>query len=197
MKLKRNELRKMILNEFRMAKPAVSHMRSRAHPDFVRALQGESSQGPDPHASREIIMGLDRALSEPALSTSSNLARLYPNLSQHLRQVKDYLNGRGLDPGDIPGPASSTQKTFHSSIDANQVVAIREIFSNAGLTPSENEFMWGILDQSRDESEFIESSAYEKLFEYYSSEMPYGIQKARTGEPDMWILDRLENVSLF
>jgi len=35
---------------------------------------------------------------------------------------------------------------------------------------------------------------WEKLFEYYSNsgEMPLGIQKARSGDPDEWILNKLE-----
>jgi|TARA_Y100000310_G_scaffold136496_1_gene135363 hypothetical protein len=101
MKLKRSQLRKMILNEVRMANPAVSPMRSRAHPDFARALRGESLERPDPLSVREIVFGLDRALAEPPLSTSSSLTQLYPNLAQHMRLVKNYLNGRGRDPGDI------------------------------------------------------------------------------------------------
>ena len=192
MKLKRSQLRKMILNEVRMANPAVSPMRSRAHPDFARALRGESLERPDPLSVREIVFGLDRALAEPPLSTSSSLTQLYPNLAQHMRLVKNYLNGRGRDPGDIPDPASSA-----IDADLDDTGAVDEIFSNAGLTPAENEFMWGILNQSRDESEFIESSAYEKLFDYYRTQMPYDIQKARTGEPDMWIIDRLESSSIF
>jgi len=38
---------------------------------------------------------------------------------------------------------------------------------------------------------FYETSAYRKLFDYYIDEMPYGIAKCRTGEPDSWILNRL------
>jgi len=39
---------------------------------------------------------------------------------------------------------------------------------------------------------------YEELFEYYmeSGEMPYGVQKARTGMPDVWIADRIEELGL-
>ena len=40
--------------------------------------------------------------------------------------------------------------------------------------------------------EFIESSSYWKLFEHYMFEMPYGVAKARTGDPDLWILDKLK-----
>ena len=39
--------------------------------------------------------------------------------------------------------------------------------------------------------EFIESTAYDKLFDFYADEMPYGIAKCRTGEPDKWIYHRL------
>lgn len=32
---------------------------------------------------------------------------------------------------------------------------------------------------------------HEKLYEYYQDEMPYGVQKARTGDPYEWIYERL------
>ena len=37
------------------------------------------------------------------------------------------------------------------------------------------------------------SEVYDDLFDYYmsSGEMPYGIMKAREGDPDVWIVDRL------
>jgi hypothetical protein len=38
---------------------------------------------------------------------------------------------------------------------------------------------------------FDAADLYDILFQYYSDEMPYGIQKARTGDPDQWILNRL------
>lgn len=34
---------------------------------------------------------------------------------------------------------------------------------------------------------------FSKLYEYYLPEMPYGIAKARTGDPDVWIQERLED----
>jgi len=33
---------------------------------------------------------------------------------------------------------------------------------------------------------------HSKLFDYYADEMPYGTAKARTGDPDVWILERVE-----
>lgn len=32
---------------------------------------------------------------------------------------------------------------------------------------------------------------HEKLYEYYREEMPYGVQKARDGDPYEWINERL------
>ena len=43
------------------------------------------------------------------------------------------------------------------------------------------------------------SDAFSDLFDYFSSdpdEMPYGVQKARTGMPDVWIADRLIDLGL-
>jgi hypothetical protein len=39
---------------------------------------------------------------------------------------------------------------------------------------------------------------YEALFDYYmhSGEMPYGTMKARDGDPDVWIADRLYELGL-
>lgn len=33
---------------------------------------------------------------------------------------------------------------------------------------------------------------FDKLYAYYSEDMPYGVAKARSGDPDEWILNRLE-----
>jgi hypothetical protein len=43
------------------------------------------------------------------------------------------------------------------------------------------------------ENEFLTDEDFETLFEYYShnGEMPYGTQKARTGDPYEWIIDEV------
>ena len=67
-----------------------------------------------------------------------------------------------------------------------------EIYNSAGLCPDEITKM--NLYISGEDDNFYDSSAYEKLFEYFVfdiAEMPYGIAKARTGCPDEWILERL------
>ena len=58
-----------------------------------------------------------------------------------------------------------------------------------------------ILDQNDvTELDQIEygSEVYEDLFRYYmhSGEMPYGVMKARDGDPDVWIADRLYELGL-
>jgi hypothetical protein len=62
------------------------------------------------------------------------------------------------------------------------------------ITPEELEELRGYVNDTLDSRDFLGSDVYEKLFEYYlnSGEMPYGIAKARTGEPDYWILDRVQ-----
>ena len=37
---------------------------------------------------------------------------------------------------------------------------------------------------------------YDDLYTYFQADMPYGIQKARTGMPDEWIADRLFELEL-
>ncbi len=66
-----------------------------------------------------------------------------------------------------------------------------EIYIKADLSSVEIDNMPFYLDESL---MFYGSSAYEKLFLHFcnTGEMPYGVAKARTGEPDLWILERLE-----
>ena len=42
--------------------------------------------------------------------------------------------------------------------------------------------------------EFIDDQ-YEKLFDIYESEMSYGTKKARTGDPQQFIYDRLAKIN--
>lgn len=65
--------------------------------------------------------------------------------------------------------------------------------TDAGLSEDDLRFVDAILAGEEEDEAFLGSPAYEVLFDYFASEMPYGVMKARTGEPDMWILDRLRN----
>ena len=71
---------------------------------------------------------------------------------------------------------------------------IRELYEDAGLTTEEISAIPLFIEG---EGEFFESKAYEKLYEYFafeSCEMPYGTAKARDGDPEEWIMDKLESL---
>ena len=71
---------------------------------------------------------------------------------------------------------------------------MREICIAAGLLEPEIELTEFHVDNPADcPLPFYESTAYIKLFNHFcdTGEMPLGVAKARTGEPDIWILDRL------
>lgn len=40
------------------------------------------------------------------------------------------------------------------------------------------------------------STCFDELFDYFADEMPYGVQKARTGMPDEWIIDKLIDLGI-
>jgi hypothetical protein len=70
----------------------------------------------------------------------------------------------------------------------------KEILEAARLTPVEIVEVNRFIEDGDESFEFISTVVFEKLFEYFTTdtfEMPYGVAKARTGEPDAWILDRL------
>jgi hypothetical protein len=66
------------------------------------------------------------------------------------------------------------------------------VVRDAKLTIYEFTTVHEFIQGKKDPFDFCDSSVYEKLFEYFTfetAEMPYGVAKARTGEPDIWILD--------
>jgi hypothetical protein len=66
-------------------------------------------------------------------------------------------------------------------------------YKDAELSEVEIDLVESYLERDND-GWFMESTSYLKLFDYFcsSEEMPYGVAKARTGEPDVWILDYLK-----
>ena len=64
-----------------------------------------------------------------------------------------------------------------------------EVYRAAQLGVTESALVESYIED--DDGRFIESSAYEKLLLHYADEMPYGVAKCRTGEPDIWILKQL------
>ena len=78
-------------------------------------------------------------------------------------------------------------------------MTIIEIYNNAKLTASEMKQMsiWLFTDCSDDGCDFYDSTAYEKLYTHFADngEMPYNVATGKHGEPDLWILERLEVVN--
>ena len=70
-----------------------------------------------------------------------------------------------------------------------------EICEQAGLDAESIRMMPAYIEGR---VEFYGTPAFEKLYEYFAfetCEMPYGTAKARTGDPDLWILEYLERLS--
>jgi hypothetical protein len=70
----------------------------------------------------------------------------------------------------------------------------KEIFDIARLTPDEIDEVNKFLERGDELFEFIDTTAFEKLLLYFTTdtfEMPYSVAKAKTCEPDVWMLDRL------
>ena len=72
---------------------------------------------------------------------------------------------------------------------------LKKMYSEAGLLPHEMLEMHAYLTGHEDHYNPL---AFEKLFEYFAfdlGEMPYGTAKAKTGDPERWIIERLQGVS--
>lgn len=72
---------------------------------------------------------------------------------------------------------------------------LKKIYSEAGLLPHEMLAMHAYLTGHEN---LYDPLAFEKLFEYFAfdlCEMPYGTAKAKTGDPEHWIIERLQEVS--
>jgi hypothetical protein len=76
----------------------------------------------------------------------------------------------------------------------------------AGIGRGEKEEVQKILDQNSESYQAVVAGEdlitfgklYRELLSYYMSngEMPYGVAKARDGDPETWIMDRLDSMGL-
>lgn len=73
--------------------------------------------------------------------------------------------------------------------------AVNQIYVSANLSQDEVDVTESYIECDNDGC-FIETTAYEKLFEYFCQveEMPYGVAKARTDCPDDWIIAKLSGM---
>ena len=72
-------------------------------------------------------------------------------------------------------------------------MTIDELYSEAGLTGDDRSRMSSYIEG---DDEFYGSEAFGKLYDYFCNgeEMPYGVAKARDGDPVEWILDYLDRL---
>ena len=70
---------------------------------------------------------------------------------------------------------------------------LNKFLKEVGLTDAE---LLEVEEVIQGEVDFYGTLAYDKLFKHFLEEMPYGTAKARTGDPDQWILDRLGQIDL-
>ena len=99
-------------------------------------------------------------------------------------------------------PAGQLYGTEEEDAQFAHKLEVEKISKRAGLDREEMNIVFGVLDDRLDELDFFESSAYEKLFAYFAfsdkpgeqAQMPYGVAKARTGDPAHWILHKLRGL---
>jgi len=73
---------------------------------------------------------------------------------------------------------------------------MKKLFQEAKLTPDEVSELEVIIDKDDHNGNFLNTSMFEKLFEYFyfsTGLMPYSVAKARTECPDEWIMSYLQN----
>ena len=84
---------------------------------------------------------------------------------------------------DHPSVANALKRTNENLTEDQMTDEVKAILDKHGI-------------KSTDDIEYG-SDAFSDLFDYFSSdpdEMPYGVQKARTGMPDEWIYERLYDI---
>lgn len=94
--------------------------------------------------------------------------------------------GRGEDPFAMEKYTAISHLRAQAITESLESVP-KQILRN--LSPEEQHQLRQVIDDKAELMDF--NDLYEKLFDYFMSEMPYGTAKARTGDPDQWIVDRL------
>ena len=105
-------------------------------------------------------------------------------------------SGDQSEPATSPSPAPEEQPPVAESMDAIRKLAGMEITENV-LTDHTKHTLQHILHTfRRDIQDFIQHGdlsdhLYDALYDYYHDDMPYGVAKARSGDPYEWISNRL------
>jgi hypothetical protein len=107
------------------------------------------------------------------------------NLTDDMGELTEDGNKFAYEEGKEPMATESLIKTLNTQINEAEGME----FSDA-----EKKEIIAIHKEQKDLE--YGSPLYEKLFAYFaeSGDMPYGVQKARTGDPDAWIMDHLDDI---
>jgi hypothetical protein len=108
------------------------------------------------------------------------------NLTDDMGELTDDGNKFAYEEGKEPMATESLIKTLNTQIN-----------EAAGIQFSDGEKKEIVaIEQGKKELD-MDSPLYDKLFNYFSNtgDMPYGVQKARTGDPDQWIIDHLDQIT--
>ena len=160
-------------------------------------------------ANGEISLGDEE---EPAGIKEASGRELIDIIMQHQSDVKRYTANQKADPAPELAQALSAHygtEDFKPQFDKDLTAIFYQ--ADQATRPQQesitemDEGLKGILDQFPEafkafkEGDEIDDNQefFDALFNYYSDsgEMPYGVQKARDGDPYQWIADRLDHES--
>ena len=119
------------------------------------------------------------------------------------RQLRRLIREAIIREVEFAGETQAGQLTGTEQEDANfrnQLQAEKDMKA-AKLTKDEIAEMWAFIKETADPFDFMDTPMYERLFDWFAFDgpirMPYGTAKARDGDPDVWILDYLQDPSAF
>lgn len=124
------------------------------------------------------------------------------DLEQRVIEALKYENGRAPTPLEIQRRLESVRKLQPVGIGASVqaprdtakfAIKVRKSSVKSILTPEELSLARAVALGDRDITDLPD--LYDKLFLHYmdTEEMPYGIMKAKDGDPYDWITERLED----
>lgn len=127
---------------------------------------------------------IDYAPGSATLTSAGEQLMKDESLIDDMGELTDEANA--LMPNEQP-PMESTMGLLGKIND------LTKLNESAQFTPAEMKMIIAIENGKVDLD--MGSDLYDKLFNYFADEMPYGIQKAREGDPDQWIIDHLHELT--
>jgi len=135
-----------------------------------------------------------------ALTTDGEQLLKDSNLIDDMGSLTEEGNKFAYEEGEEPMATESLIKQIHDTVTLKEALQRRSPEQQKAaaqeqlkvFSPADRKEIVAI---AKDQKELdMESKLYDKLFNFFADEMPYGIQKARTGDPDVWIIDHLDGL---